>query len=163
MTWSVWRKRRREETYLIEQHGANLLAYIMGKTGDRIVSEDIAQEVWIRFFTNKEKVLNVRSFLFTVAKRQVIDYYRTKKQKTDLNDLENTVGFSKNGTDQYLLEEEHLAKLKNIFKEGEFLILKLTIEGYSDEEIGHKLGKSKKTIANQKSQLKSKIKMLGNE
>lgn len=157
MSWSIWRKKQQDGYELVHQYGRMLLGYITGKTNDRIVSQDIAQEVWIRFFKEQEKVRNVRAFLFTVAQRLIIDHYRTKKLQVDLTDLVNSANYSGEEADTFILEREEYAKLKSILSEDEFEILQLTMEGYADEEIAQQLGKKEKTVANKKSLLKKKI------
>ena len=124
-----------------------------------VISEDIAQEVWIIFFNKyeKEEINNINAFLFRVAKHKVIDYYRTKKQQSDLSSLDNSMDFSSNETDKFILKEEEYAKLKSTLVDDEFEILRLILEGYSDEEIADKIGKKKQTVANKKSMLKKKI------
>ena len=157
MSWSFWRKEEKAISALVEEHGPYLLAYLKGKTGSRIVSEDMAQEIWIKFFRQSEKIENNRAFLFTIANRMIIDYYRTKKQQSDLSALVNSKDFSTSETDALLINKEEFDQLRAILAEDELAILKLSMEGYSDEEISKKLDKKKKTVANKKSMLKKKI------
>ena len=57
---------------------STLKMYVFAKCCDRDLSEDIAQESFIRLWNNREKVLRVkaRSFLFTVAGNLFLDHVR---------------------------------------------------------------------------------------
>ena len=73
---------------LHEQHAAALWAYVVGLTnGDRAQAQDVVQETMLRAWRNP-KVLaqaegSARGWLFTVAKRIVIDDWRTARSRRE--------------------------------------------------------------------------------
>jgi RNA polymerase sigma-70 factor (ECF subfamily) len=73
---------------LHEQHGGALWAYVVGLTnGDRAQAQDVVQETMLRAWRNP-KVLeqasgSARGWLFTVAKRIVIDDWRTARSRRE--------------------------------------------------------------------------------
>lgn len=93
---------------------STLKMYVFAKCCDRDLSEDIAQESFIRLWNNREKVLRVkaRSFLFTVAGNLFLDHVRHQKVKnTFCNGFEIKNEIS---DPQYLIEmDEFKTKLEN--------------------------------------------------
>jgi RNA polymerase sigma-70 factor (ECF subfamily) len=71
---------------LHDQHGGALWSYVVGLTnGDRAKAQDVVQETMLRAWRNP-KVLeqasgSARGWLFTVAKRIVIDDWRTARSR----------------------------------------------------------------------------------
>jgi RNA polymerase sigma-70 factor (ECF subfamily) len=71
---------------LYDQHSAALFAYALRLTsGDRHWAEDIVQEVLLRAWRNVDKLdvttQSLRPWLFTVARRMVIDGQRRRKAR----------------------------------------------------------------------------------
>lgn len=69
---------------LYEEHGGPLLGYVVRLTsGDRQLAEDIVQETLFRAWRSADKLgddpSSLRPWLFTVARRLVIDGARSKK------------------------------------------------------------------------------------
>jgi RNA polymerase sigma-70 factor, ECF subfamily len=73
---------------LHEEHGGALWSYVVGLTnGDRAQAQDVVQETMLRAWRNP-KVLgqqsgSARGWLFTVAKRIVIDDWRTARSRRE--------------------------------------------------------------------------------
>ncbi len=73
---------------LHDQHGRALWAYVVGLTnGDRAQAQDVVQETFLRAWRNPQ-VLDetrgsARAWLFTVAKRIVIDEWRTARSRRE--------------------------------------------------------------------------------
>jgi RNA polymerase sigma-70 factor (ECF subfamily) len=71
---------------LYEQHGSDLTAYVMRLTGgDHARSQDAVQETFLRAWRDLGVLLqgrgSVRGWLFTVARRVVIDDWRSAQRK----------------------------------------------------------------------------------
>lgn len=73
---------------LHEQHGSALWAYVVGLTnGDRAQAQDVVQETMLRAWRNPQVLAqesgSARGWLFTVAKRIVIDDWRTARSRRE--------------------------------------------------------------------------------
>ena len=75
-----------EFTLIYNRHKAILFNYTLKMVSDRMVCEDIVQNVFIKFFENLERIRNaegVRSWLFTTARNEIFTFYRKKKIHID--------------------------------------------------------------------------------
>ena len=64
---------------LYERHGAALLTFLTRLTGDRRLGEDLLQETFVRVYRSRGEYQGTgrfRAFLFTIARRLVIDWRR---------------------------------------------------------------------------------------
>ncbi|HZC73418.1 MAG TPA: sigma-70 family RNA polymerase sigma factor [Jatrophihabitans sp.] len=73
---------------LHEQHGVALWSYVVGLTnGDRAQAQDVVQETMLRAWRNPQVLAqtsgSARGWLFTVAKRIVIDDWRTARTRRE--------------------------------------------------------------------------------
>lgn len=73
---------------LHEEHGRALWSYVVGLTnGDRAQAQDVVQETMLRAWRNPQVLAQVsgsaRGWLFTVAKRIVIDEWRTARSRRE--------------------------------------------------------------------------------
>lgn len=135
---------------IYEEHSDSIFRFCLVRVSNREQALDITQETFLRLWKNllsNEKILNSRAFLFTIAKRLIIDWYRKKKSISldgILNDDENSFDIS-DEKDKNIIEIE---------TEGRFIIEKIGelsesyrdavyfrfIEDLSPEEIGKILG-----------------------
>jgi RNA polymerase sigma-70 factor (ECF subfamily) len=73
---------------LHDEHGGALWAYVVGLTnGDRAQAQDVVQETILRAWRNPQVLAqasgSARGWLFTVAKRIVIDDWRTARSRRE--------------------------------------------------------------------------------
>jgi len=77
---------------LYEKYIDVIYGFILRKTSNSDVAEDICSEVWIKvlrsleFFWEKDNA-NFKSWIYTIAQNTVIDYYRTRKQDISVEDI----------------------------------------------------------------------------
>jgi len=75
---------------LYEKYIDVIFAFILRKTSDTQVAEDICSQVWIKvlksleFFGDKDNA-NFKSWVYCIAQNSVIDYYRTRKGDVDID------------------------------------------------------------------------------
>ncbi|HVX43364.1 MAG TPA: sigma-70 family RNA polymerase sigma factor [Mycobacteriales bacterium] len=74
---------------LYDEHGAALWSYVLRlASGDRARAEDVVQETFLRAWRNANLMDDsrgsVRSWLFTVAKRIIIDEWRTRRVRSEV-------------------------------------------------------------------------------
>lgn len=65
-----------------QQHGAAILAFAAGLTGDRATAEDVLQETLVRAWRHagslSDSIGSVRGWLFTVARNIATDHFRAR-------------------------------------------------------------------------------------
>ena len=69
-------------TALIGRHRAELLRFLIARTGDRDEAEDLLQELWLRVRgSDPGPVANGRAYLFRVANNLVLDRVRERNRR----------------------------------------------------------------------------------
>ncbi len=133
---------------LYERYIDRIFAFILRKTSDRQVAEDLTSQVWMKtmkglsWFSSK-KWASFRSWIYRIAQNTVIDYYRTKKQDIAIDEMVEiwfSLDIEKYIDDRRKLQEvqEFLRGLKKI--EQEIVILRVWDE-LSYREIAEITGK----------------------
>ena len=103
---------------------------------DEDLAQDIVQDCFEKLWKKKEDVQfeKVKSYLFTCAYHGMVDFWRKQKNKQDIEEVADEIGYtpsSYNGIKPIL--EKALNKLPAIQKT---VLLLRDYEGYSYEEIG---------------------------
>ena len=71
----------------IEQLYNPLLMYIRRRINDQLDAEDLTQEVFYKLSKSDiSNVKNIKSWVYTIAKNAIIDYYRKKKNNSSVID-----------------------------------------------------------------------------
>jgi RNA polymerase sigma-70 factor (ECF subfamily) len=134
----------------------DIYRFIYFKVGHREDAQDIASDVflkaWDYIVLNKvDKSKNLKALFYKIARNSVVDYYRSKKDTSPLESLENTDLKDIKQDPQALTEIKHdyerILKLLNNLKEEykEVIVLK-HINELSWDEISQALGKSKGSL-----------------
>ncbi|MFP4514852.1 MAG: RNA polymerase sigma factor [Parcubacteria group bacterium] len=134
----------------------DIYRFIYFKVGHREEAQDIASDVflkaWDYIVLNKiNKSKNLKALFYKIARNSVIDYYRSKRDTSPLESLENTDLKDIKQDPQALTEIKHdyerILKLLNKLKEEykEVIVLK-HINELSWDEISQALGKSKGSL-----------------
>ncbi|OGI65105.1 hypothetical protein A3A95_04425 [Candidatus Nomurabacteria bacterium RIFCSPLOWO2_01_FULL_39_18] len=138
-----------EEIY--ENESDTIFRFCLVRVSNREQALDIMQETFLRLWqtlSQEKKILNCRAFLFTIAHRLIIDWYR-KKKSFSLDRL-----MSNNNETGYDLPDETIESSPELGAEGRYLLEKLYdldpsyqypvylrfVEGLSPGEIGSILG-----------------------
>ena len=69
----------------------HLLNHLIQRVSDQAIAEDILQDVFVKALKEQEKgtnIKNLKTWLFTVTKNALTDYYRQKKINTSEDDLD---------------------------------------------------------------------------
>lgn len=138
-----------EEIY--RRYGRELVTEAHRKTGDRSVSEDIVQEVFIKLWLRRNKLAidkNIQAYLKGMLRHHVIDYY-THKQSSPVVPAASVAILPHPAEEDYmsgsLLQvsyQQALAKLPEKCRE----VFELSRNGHSIRDISQKLGISEKTV-----------------
>lgn len=108
-----------EEVYKEESDA--IFRFCLVRVSSREQAMDITQETFLRFWQSlslDKKILNNKAFLFTIARRLVIDWYR-KKKSLSIEDIEE-------GGEEFVLPDEETSE-KNLFAgvEGRYVLDKI--------------------------------------
>jgi RNA polymerase sigma-70 factor (ECF subfamily) len=134
----------------------DIYRFIYFKVGHREEAQDIASNVFLKAWdyiaSNKvDKSKNLKALFYKIARNTIVDYYRSKRDTSPLDSLENTDLKDIKQDPQALTEIKHeyerILKLLNNLKEDykEVIILKYVNE-LSWDEISQALGKSKGSL-----------------
>ncbi len=125
----------------------SIFRFCLVRVSNREQALDITQETFLRLWRTllkEEAIFNCRAFLFTVAHRLIIDWYR-KKKSFSLEDM-----FSEDGKTSYDPPDEKTADNIGLGAEGRYILAKINeltpihrsvvylrfAEGLSPQEIG---------------------------
>ena len=117
--------------------------FIRNRVNDQSAADDILQDVFVKIHSNigtlthKEKI---NSWIYQITRNTIIDYYRKKKQKTELK--ESSLVYEEN------LENESYAKLKEglmgmieqLPPKYRVALLLTDYRGLTQKELSEKLG-----------------------
>jgi RNA polymerase sigma-70 factor (ECF subfamily) len=138
--------------YIYQEHGDAIFRFCLVRVSNREQALDITQDTFLRLWQSlnkKQDILNNRAFLFTIAHRLIIDWYRKKKSLS----LESIKTGDEGDATYDIPDEKTLNNLEST-AEGRFLIDKIDeltetsrhsiylrfVEGLSPQEIGDVLG-----------------------
>ena len=142
---------------LFRLYSSRLFFFAKGFLKNRQDAEEIVQDVFIKVWEHRadlDEFRSIRSFLFTIAHRAMIDGFRKKerenlllkKVKLDQSELDDETQQKL----QYDSIKEQVDKMVEMMPPKRKLIYKLSREeGLSHQEIADKLNISKNTIENQ--------------
>lgn len=140
-----------EEIYDLE--GDAIFRFCLMRVSNREQALDITQETFLRLWqslTNGKEIENSKAFLFTIARRLIIDWYRKKKSFSldDMfmgNDKEESFDVLDKSTDEKSLEigaegRYLLSKIKELKDKDRDILYLRFVEDLSPPEIGKMFG-----------------------
>ncbi|HKC27062.1 MAG TPA: sigma-70 family RNA polymerase sigma factor [Jatrophihabitans sp.] len=127
------------------EHGGALWSYVVGLTnGDRAQAQDVVQETMLRAWRNPQVLSqssgSARGWLFTVAKRIVIDDWRTARARHERVTEQLPEQPVQDGTDR--LVDRHLvgAAMRTLSPEHRAVLIECYFRGSSVAEAAATLG-----------------------
>jgi len=134
--------------------------YIYYRTKNKSETEDITQEVFIKFYKNLqnfEVTGEPLRYFFTIARNSVIDWQR-KKKPFYTDEIENNPDDSENKKiETDFLSQKILNTLRLLPTDQQDALVLRIIQGYTNQEIGKILGKSEDNIRQLQSRAIKKI------
>jgi RNA polymerase sigma-70 factor (ECF subfamily) len=142
---------------IYQMYAKRLYAYSLRFTKSREDSEEIVQDVFIKLWTDREKIRQedtLCSLLFIMTRYYVIDAFRSGINKPVYEDYVNYINvMSVDDTHHQLEYREFVARLKKImekFPATQRKVIYLSkIQQFSNNEIAEKLSISEQTVKNQ--------------
>jgi RNA polymerase sigma-70 factor (ECF subfamily) len=130
---------------LHEEHGGALWSYVVGLTnGDRAHAQDVVQETMLRAWRNPQVLLqttgSARGWLFTVAKRIVIDEWRTARNRRERVTAELPEQAVPDGTDQAVDRHIVTAAMRTLSAEHRAVLHECYFRGSSVAQAAAALG-----------------------
>lgn len=131
---------------LYDQFVDKIYRFILFRVSNKEVAEDLTQTVFLKALENIgnfRKDSQFSSWLYTIARNNVIDHYRGKKPTTFVNDFDNIE--SRDNTQDFEAKEflaETLSAMKRLNEEEQEVITLHSVEEYSFEEIARITDKS---------------------
>lgn len=142
--------------YLFSEYYTWLCNYVFKLTNDKIVAEDLVQEVFINLWKKREKIeikSSIKSYLFKSCHNQFLQYVRKEKIRTDfLNSIRQDVLFTSYEKESQEIYENKIEKLNSLIGElpprckQVFVLSKIHNKKY--KEIAKELNISIKTVEN---------------
>jgi RNA polymerase sigma-70 factor (ECF subfamily) len=134
----------------------DIYRFIYFKVGHKEEAQDIASTVFLKAWDyialNKvDKSKNLKALFYKIARNSVVDYYRSKKDTSPLESLENTDLKDIKQDPQAITEIKHdyeriLKLLNNIKEEYKEIIILKHINELTWDEISQTLSKSKDSL-----------------
>lgn len=156
-------------TQIYEAYADRLYSFVLKQLKNRSLTQDIVQDTFLRLWDNRNELNcfgNLQAFIFTIAKHQVIDYFRkqvNELQFEEFMDYCESQAMDVSPEDILLYDEflQQLQKSKNALSPREREIYELSREKHIPvKQIAGQLQLSEQTIKNY---LTSALKVLRNE
>jgi RNA polymerase sigma-70 factor (ECF subfamily) len=135
---------------------------------DKAESEDITQLVFIKIWDKRASILSINSidaYLFTIAHRLVIDYFRSNaskfKKNTDnpyLNDSFSSTYTAEDSLNKHEFDSIYEKAIQRLSPKRREIYILSRHEGLSNKEIAERLQISVKTVENQMTAALSSLK-----
>lgn len=149
---------------LYDTHADAIFRFCYFKTGNREIAKDLTQDIFIKVlnYLAKKEVQNAKSFIYTIAKNTVIDYWRKSKSVSE-NQLPE--GFlesvaEKDNTESDIDYSIFLSLLDKLSESDREVILLRFVEDMSSKDMAESLGERENTILVRISRAKEKLRGL---
>jgi len=117
---------------------ANLKQFILKRTSDEGIADDILQEVFVKIHSRIDSLKDVRSlngWVYQIARHTIIDYYRTKKVSAELPGTITSLENSKNSNEVDAIPciEAMVDRLPEKYRQA---VILTTYQGLTQKEMG---------------------------
>ncbi|MEK7583744.1 MAG: RNA polymerase sigma factor [Patescibacteria group bacterium] len=136
--------------FIYETYVRQIYRYIYFRISDESAAHDLVQEVFLQtwqYIADRNKIDRIQSFLYKVAYRKVVDYYRARERQASLIEAIEDDGAHAIAPDHRELEvhflRQHIKKLKQEYQD---VIVLRHIESLSIREIADIVGKEPNNV-----------------
>lgn len=120
----------------VKDHSDSIYRFVLKNIGDADKAKDIVQDTYVKLWAKIEDVdpLKVKTYLFTVAYRTMIDAIRRDKKQTRFDAVsEQAYGYEDGYSDLKEILQQAISQLPEVQRSA---IILRDYEGYSYKEIG---------------------------
>ena len=128
------------------ENAAKIYRFIYAKVGNREAAEDLTSQVFlkaVRWLAQDRSADSIRSWLYTVARSAIADYWREQSQQptVPLDDLDAVLFCGREGPEEVRRTRERAWRILDALPQREREVLRLRfLHGYTAGEIGRELG-----------------------
>jgi len=134
--------------HLIEAYSSGLMKYILGHVRSREDAEDLLQDVFMSVYEHCAEFdasrCNEQAWLYIIAKRKIVSYYRANRQEQSLDDMEDWQIPGQDSMAQaanVMAARQAVARGLGVLDERSKQVIVLRyFEGLSADEVGERLG-----------------------
>lgn len=127
---------------LYEDYHMKVLKYVQSRVNDYYLAEDIASDVFVKVYEKidsfDEKKASLSTWIFTITRNKLIDYYRQRKVTVEIPE---TLTYEE---DESICNEEMLEKLaiglETLDERSKKLIIRHYYDGISLKEVADEIG-----------------------
>jgi RNA polymerase sigma-70 factor (ECF subfamily) len=139
---------------------ANLRQFILKRTSDESVADDILQEIFIKIHSRIDTLKDIRKlngWIYRIARHAIIDYYRGKKAVAGLPETRTRLEDSdhSDGVDVLPCIETMVNRLPEKYRQA---VMLTTYQGLTQKEMGEKLGLSLSGAKSRSQRAREKLK-----
>lgn len=134
-----------------DEHYSQIKNFIYYKTADVAVSEDLAQECFLKVWEKRDKINpeTAQKYLYTIAKNMAVDHFKKKRSIFDFMSRKQKVETKE--TPLYILEEKEFddqlkAALSDLTEKQRIVFLMNRIDDLTYREIADRLDLSVKAV-----------------
>lgn len=156
--------RKKMFTELYDTHADAIFRFCFFKTGDREIAKDLTQDVFMKVlnYLVEKDIQNPKSFIYTIARNAVIDFWRKSKSVPESHLPE---GFFESiaENDSTQTTDDHSTFLSLLDKLSEFdreVIILRYVDEMSSKDIAEMLGERQNTVLVRISRAKEKLRIL---
>jgi RNA polymerase sigma-70 factor, ECF subfamily len=139
-------------TTLYNTYFERIYKFIYYRVSHKETAEDLTEDVFVKLFKKLKGLEQLAAFegwMFQIARNQVIDYYRRKKQLIPLEEVENTLEYETNIVDIVNLQTEQvifIKLLKELTAEQQQVIKLKFLEDIDNDIIAQLMNKTEGAI-----------------
>lgn len=148
-------KQREFITKMYEEYFPKIYNYVYYQVNNYAVSDDLVSCIFEKVVKNielfDEKKSSFSTWIFSIARHTIIDYYRSMKQESDIDQFEGTVVLSLSFEDVYrIYTEKHYGEIEEVIsvlneKEKEVIYLRY-FQGLGFQEISLQTGRNSSSL-----------------
>ena len=139
---------------LYDYYQPKIYRFVFIKVSRREEAEDLTHQVFVNAWLNiknyREMGFPLGSWLYQIARNQVIDYYRTRKKESSLEEMDSEYFAVRNDSEYAFDADLEMARVKGAVQklkpEQQDIIILRFVEDLSPKEIAEVIGKSEGAV-----------------